>query len=45
MKRHESQVGDRDKLILRAVILRDDSKEVHMTQPVWFTTEDSVTCA
>ena len=41
MKRHESQVGNRDKL--KVVVLYDGSKEVHMTQPVWFTAEGSVT--
>ena len=41
MKKHESQVGNRDKL--KAVVLHDNSKEVHMTQPVRFTAEDSVT--
>ena len=42
MKKHESQVCDRDKLKLKAVVLHDGSKEVHMTQPVRFTAEDSV---
>ena len=36
-KKHESQVCDRDKLKLKAVVLHDGSKEVHMTQPVRFT--------
>jgi len=42
MKKHESQVGDDDKLKLKAVVLHDGSKEVHMTQPVWFAAENSV---
>ena len=45
MKKHESQVGDRDKLKLKAVVLRDGSKEVHMTQLVRFAAEDSGTGA
>ena len=36
VKKHESQVGDRDK---KVVVLRDGSKEVHMTQPVRFAVE------
>ena len=31
---HESQVCDRDKLKLKAVVLHDGSKEIHMTQSV-----------
>jgi len=34
VKKHESQVCDRDKLKLKAVVLRDGSKEVHMTSQV-----------
>ena len=34
VKKHESQVCDRDKLKLKVVVLLDGSKEVHMTQPV-----------
>jgi len=45
VKKHESQVCDRDKLKLKAVVLPDGSKEVHMTPPVRFTAEDSVTGA
>ena len=46
MKNHESQVGEHDKLKLNVVVLHDDiGKEVHMTQPVWFTAEDLVTIA
>jgi len=37
VKKHESQVGERDRLKLKAVILPDGiSKKVHITQPVWF---------
>ena len=44
MKKHESQVGERDKLKLKAVVLYDGiGKEVHMTQPVWFAAENLVT--
>ena len=45
VKKHESQVCDRDKLKLKAVVLHDDSEEVHMTQPDRFAAEDSDTCA
>ena len=41
-EKHESQVCDRSKLNLKAVVLHDGSKEVHMTQPVRFVAEDSV---
>ena len=41
MKRHESQVGDRDKL--KAVVLYNGSEEVHITLPVRFAAKDSVT--
>jgi len=34
-----------DKLKLKAVVLHDGSKEIHMTQPGWFAAEDSVTSA
>ena len=44
-KKHESQACDRDKLNLKAVVLHDGSKEVHMTQPGRFATEDSITGA
>ena len=43
VKKHESQACDRDKL--KAVVLHDGSKEVHMTQPDRFTAEDSGTSA
>ena len=33
MKKHESQVGECDKLKLKVVVLHDGSEEVHMTQP------------
>jgi len=46
VKKHESQVGERDKLKLKAVILHDGiGKEVHMTQLIQFTTEDLVIVA
>ena len=45
VKKHESQVCDRDKLKLKGVVLHDGSKEVHMTQPDRFAAEDSVTSA
>jgi len=44
VKKHESQVGDRDKLQLK-VVLHDGSKEVHMTQLVRFAAENLVTGA
>ena len=44
VKKHESQVGNRDKL--KAIVLHDGiGKEVHMTQPVRFAAEDLVTDA
>jgi len=44
VKKHESQVDERDKLKLKAVVLHDGiGKEIHMTQPVWFVAEDLVT--
>ena len=45
MKKHESQVGDRDKFKLKVIVLHDDSKEVHMTQPDRFATADPGTGA
>ena len=43
VKKHKSQFGERDKLKLKVVVLHDDiEKEVHMTQPVRFNTEDLV---
>ena len=32
MKKHESQICDRDKLKLKLVVLHDGSEEIHMTQ-------------
>ena len=46
MKKHISQVGKRDKLKLKVIILHDGiDKEVHMTQPARFATEDLVKIA
>ena len=45
VKRYESQACDRDKLKLKAVVLHDGSKEVHMTQSDRFAAKDSVTGA
>jgi len=46
VKKYESQVSDRDKLKLKVVILHDSiSKEVLMTQPIRFATENLVTVA
>ena len=45
VKKHESQVCDHDKLKLKAVVLHDGSKKVHMTQPDRFAAEDSGTSA
>ena len=46
MKKHESQVGNYDKLKLKAIILHDDiGKEIHMTQPVRLAAEDSIIVA
>jgi len=46
VKKYESQVGERDKLKLKAIDLYDGiEKEVHITQPVWFTAEDLVKVA
>ena len=45
MKKHESQIRDRDKLKLKAVVLHDGSEEIHMTQLGRFAAEDSVTGA
>ena len=42
MKKHESQVCDRDKLELKVVVLHDNSKKVHMNQPDQFAPEDLV---
>ena len=43
VKKHESQVCDRDKLKLKAVVLHDGREEVHMTQPDRFAAADSGT--
>ena len=43
VKKHESQVVNHDKL--KAVVLHNGSKEVHMTQPGRFATENLVTSA
>ena len=46
VKKHESQVGERDKLKLKVVVLHEGiGKEVHMTQPVRFAAEDLVPVA
>ena len=46
VKKHESQVGGRDKLKLKAIVLHDGiGKKVHMTQPVRFAAENLVTVA
>ena len=43
VKKHESQVGERDKLELKVVVLHDSiGKQVHMTQLVRFTAKDLV---
>ena len=46
VKKHESQVGGRDKIKLKAIVLHDGiGKEVHMTQPVLFAADDLVLVA
>ena len=45
VKKHESQACDGDKLKLKAVVLHDGSKKIHMTQPDRFAAEESVTGA
>ena len=45
VKKHESQVGEHDKLKLKAVILHDGREEVHMTQPDRFAAADLGTSA
>jgi len=42
VKKHESQVGEHDKLKLKVVLYDSIGKEVHMTQPVRFAAEDLV---
>ena len=44
-KKHESQVCDRDKLKLKAVVLHDGREDVHMTQSDRFTAADTGTSA
>ena len=43
VKKHESQVCNRDKLKLKVAVIHDGSKEVHMTQPGRFAAEYLVT--
>ena len=45
VKKHETQACDRDKLKLKAVVLHDGSKEVHMTQSDRFAAADPGTSA
>jgi len=46
VKKHESQVGDRDKSKLKVIVLYDSIvKEVHLTQPVGFAAKDLITVA
>jgi len=46
MKKHESQVGERDKLKLKVIVLHDDiGKELHMTQSVRCAAKDLDTVA
>ena len=46
VKKHEFQVGDRDKFKLKVVVLYDSIvKKVHMTQPARFTAKDLITVA
>jgi len=46
VKKHESQVGECDKLKLKTIVLHDGiGKEVRMTQPVRFAAEDLVPVA
>ena len=43
MKKHESQVNERDQLNLNTVVLHDDrNDEIHMTQPVGFGATDLI---
>ena len=44
-KKHESQVCDRDKLKLKAVVLHDGCEEVHITQSDRFAVADRGTSA
>ena len=44
MKKHESQIGNRDEL--KVIVLHDGiGKKIHMTQPVQFAAEDLVPVA
>jgi len=46
VKKYESQIGELDKLKIKAVVLHDDiGKEVHMTQLVGFIAADSISIA
>jgi len=46
VKKHASQIGEIDKLKLKAVVLYGGiGKEVHMTQPVGFVATNSVSVA
>ena len=45
VKKYKSQVCDRDKLKLKAVVLHDGREEIHMTQPDRFAAEDTGTSA
>jgi len=46
VKKHESQVGERDKLRLKVIVHHEGiGKELYMTQPVRFATEDLVPVA
>ena len=46
VKKHESQVGEHDKLKLKVVALHDGiGKEVHMTQPTRFAAKDLIPVA
>jgi len=46
VKKYECQVGERDKLKLKAVVLHDGiGKEFHMTQLIRFAAENLVTVA
>ena len=46
VKKHESQVGEHNKLKLKVVVLYDGiGKKIHMAQLVWFIAADLVTIA
>ena len=43
MKKHESQIGELDKLKLKVIVLHNKiGKEVYMTQPVGFIAANSI---